>query len=228
LDQAEAGKSDCPRGGPVRFDVASRTKRPKLGRPPASNSAETRDRIVTVARETFAELGYTVTTNKFLAAKVGITTGALYHYFDSKAAIYQAVYEDTQERIYARFESEFAGAVGFLDRFEAVLEAAYVINLEDPSLARFIGAARIDTARHDELRRMVATPVGYGQTFFQELVETGVKRGEIEPGDRDMILAFIRTVTVGLTDAVSGNPRQHRLAIDAVRASLEGRLIRKK
>jgi AcrR family transcriptional regulator len=180
-----------------------------------------------VARETFAELGYSVTTNKFLAAKVGITTGALYHYFDSKVEIYRAVYLDVQERIYARFAAELTDAVTFTQRFEAVLEAAYVMNLEDPSLARFIGAARIDLSRHDELRQTVSMPIGYGQAFFNELVDTALQRGEIDPSDREMILAFIRTITVGLTDAVSGNPRQHRLAIDAVRASLEGRLIRK-
>jgi AcrR family transcriptional regulator len=182
---------------------------------------------LTVAREIFSTLGYSVTTNKFLAAKVGITTGALYHYFDSKVEIYRAVYIDVQERIYARFNSELTDAITFIERFEAVLEAAYAMNLEDPSLARFIGSARIDMARHDELRPTITTPIGYGQKFFSDLVDDAVQRGEIAVEDRDMILAFMRTITVGLTDAVSGNPRQHRLAIDAIRASLEGRLIRK-
>ncbi len=114
----------------------------RLGRPPASSSAETRTRILQVARQSFAELGYGVTTNKYLATKVGITTGALYHYFDSKIDIYAAVYSEVTERVFDRFEAAIVGIDTFIGRFEAILEEAHRLNDEDHSLARFLGAAR--------------------------------------------------------------------------------------
>ena len=197
----------------------------RLGRPPASSSIETRQRIVAVAREAFAELGFGVTTNAFIATKAGITTGALYHYFDSKAHIYQAVYDEVQEHVYGRFEAAVAGAGSFIEKFEAVLEAAHALNREDPSLARFVGAARIDMARHDDLRESLRDPVRQGNTFLVRLVDAGVSVGEIRVEDRDMVLAFMRTTLVGLTDAVSNDPRHHRVAVDAIRAVMEGRLL---
>ena len=200
-------------------------KQTRLGRPPSSSSFETRERILTVARESFAELGYGVTTNKYLATKAGITTGALYHYFDSKVEIYGAVYEHTQALIYSRFQQAFAETDTFMDGFERVLEAAYDLNIEDPSIARFVGAARIDASRHDELRGKLRAPAGQGRAFWDTLVDRGIATGEIEPGQRDVVRAFVQTILVGLTDAVSGDPKEHRMAIDAIAALLEGRML---
>ena len=59
--------------------------------------AETRRRILDVARQSFAELGYGGTTNRHIATKAGITTGALYHYFDSKLDLYLAVQQYVDE-----------------------------------------------------------------------------------------------------------------------------------
>ena len=205
-------------------DMTPRKPR-RLGRPPASSSVDTRQRILSVAREAFAHLGFGVATNAFIATKAGITTGALYHYFDSKAHIYQAVYDEVQERVYGRFEAAAAGAASFIEQFEAVLEAAHSLNREDPSLARFVGAARIDMARHDDLREILREPVTQGTTFLARLVDAGVASGEIRPPDRDMVLAFMRTTLVGLTDAVSDDLRLHRIAVDAIRAVMEGRLL---
>lgn len=197
----------------------------RLGRPPAASSAETRERILDVARREFAERGFEVTTNRSLAENAGITTGALYHYFDSKQAIYEAVYSDVQARIYERFEKAIVGIESFVDRVSAVLETAHDLNNEDPSLARFVGAARVDIARHADLKLRLVGPVGTGLTFFDRLIATGVERGEIAESKVQELRAFVRTVVAGLTDAVSSNPHDHRLAVNAIVASLRGSLL---
>src|SRR5947209_6596357 len=110
----------------------------RLGRPPASNSAETRQRILDVARETFAELGWDVTTNNHIATKAGVTSGALYHYFDSKLDIYLEVHQQAQVTVDTRFRIAMEKSDTFVGQFEAVLEAAHELNAHDPSLARFV------------------------------------------------------------------------------------------
>jgi AcrR family transcriptional regulator len=208
-------------------EMASKKPRP-LGRPPDSDSTETRQRIIDVARNSFAEFGYSSTTNSQIANKSGITTGALYHYFDSKVDLFRATYAASEALIYERFEAALASKTTFINRLEAVLETAHVLNREDPSLARFIGAARIDLSRHDELRSAAGTPGMYGMTFFNRLIDQGVASGEIRSENREMVAAFIRTVVVGLTDAVSHDTKSHRLAVDAIGAAIEGRLIETK
>jgi AcrR family transcriptional regulator len=197
----------------------------RLGRPPSSSSADTRERIVEIAIQAFAELGYETTTNKYIASEAGITTGALYHYFDSKTLMYQAAYEHVQQAIYERLAGALDGIDGFVARLEAVLEAAHELNGDQPSLARFIGAARVDMARNDELRAALGRPDGPGFTFFDTLVDDGIASGEIAPAQRRLVLAFIRIIVVGLTDGASDDNDRHRIAVDAVRAAIEGRLF---
>lgn len=197
----------------------------RLGRPPSSSSLDTRVRIIEIAVRAYAELGYEATTNKFIAAKAGITTGALYHYFDSKILMYRAAYEHVQAEIYERFAVALDGVEGFIARLEAVLEAAHVLNSEEPSLARFIGAARVDMARHDDLRSGLGQPSAQGYTFFDTLIDEGIAAGELDASQRSLIRAFIRTIVVGLTDGASDDNDRHRMAVDAVRSAIEGRLF---
>ena len=98
------------------------TGKRRLGRPPASSSADTRDRILDVARRCFGELGYETTTNKYLSGRAGITTGAIYHYFESKLHIYVAVHDDVQDRVYRRFEEAVDGVESFVGQLDAVLD----------------------------------------------------------------------------------------------------------
>ena len=94
------------------------------GRPPATDSAETWLTILACGRQLFAERGYSVVTNKEIAAAAGITTGALYHYVESKLDLYVAVHRDVQGLMYHRFEAAVAQASKtFIGTFEAILEA---------------------------------------------------------------------------------------------------------
>lgn len=68
-------------------------------------TSSTRDRIVEIARELFAEKGYTGTTIADIARRLGTTTAALYYHFASKADILDAIlaepmaaYADMAER----------------------------------------------------------------------------------------------------------------------------------
>lgn len=200
-------------------------KTTKLGRPPASSSAETRGRILDVARRCFAELGYEATTNRTLAAEANITTGAIYHYFESKVDIFRAVNNDVQERVYLRFRAAEREADTFVGKLEAVLEIAHQLNREDPTLAQFLGASRIDMRRIPELAAIYSADDGRREDFFRDMIKFGVKSGEIKAADRKRMQAVIVTVTIGLTDAVSNDVKAHRLAVDGIMSLVRGTLI---
>lgn len=202
-------------------DAAAR----KLGRPPASISADRRERIVEVAIEAFAELGWEMTTNKEIATRAGITSGALYHYFDSKLEIFLAAHEYVLDVISERFAEAMAGSDTFVAKFAAVLEAAYMLNSRNPALARFLGSSRVDLARHEDLWQQVAGRRTRTDLISAGLVDAGVVTGEIDPRRRAEVAAFIRTTLVGLTDAVSNDLVEQRAAIDGIRALLEGGLL---
>lgn len=205
----------------------STTRPRRLGRPPGSGSADTRNRILEVGRRLFAESGYEMTTNKMLAAEVGITAGAIYHYFESKLDIYLAVHADTQTRVYERLVAAAEAAEDtFVDKIIAVLHAAGDLNDEDRSFARFLGAVRVDASRHAELEEVLGHRSTRNQ-FFSELVDLGVRTGEIAEADRDRVLALTISTVLGLTD-VSSEPGTLRATIEAFEALLRGKLIKAK
>jgi AcrR family transcriptional regulator len=60
-----------------------RTAVRRAGRPAASESGETRARILRAVREAFAAGGYRRASNQAIAAAAGVTPNALYHQIDS-------------------------------------------------------------------------------------------------------------------------------------------------
>jgi len=197
----------------------------RLGRPPDTDSADTRRRILDVARATFAERGYESTTNRMLAAEARLTAGAVYHHFGSKAELYVAVQQDAIGRVSERFLAAVAEPTTFLGKFEALLDEAHELNVQDPTLALFLGAFRVDIKRNPELARALQDP-GRGTRHFSELiVEVGVSTGEIAREDRAAAVALVRVFLVGLTDAVSSDRVQHRNAVKGMKQLIEGRLL---
>lgn len=198
----------------------------RLGRPPATNSADTRRRILDTARATFALKGYEAATNRTLGADAGLTAGALYHYFGSKFDLYLAVHEDVQERVYSRFYAAIEGVETFREQIEAVLDEAHEMNREDPTLAQFLGSVRVDMRRHPELDQALRGAASVRRDFFDRIVALGERTGEIDPAEIPRVRAVLLTILIGLTDAVSDNRDQHRAAVEGIKALVEGKLIR--
>jgi AcrR family transcriptional regulator len=198
------------------------SKKQRLGRPPASSSAETRARILEVARRSFADHGYEATTNRMLAAEIGITPGAIYHYFDSKLDIYRSVLQEVQQQVYDGFEAAEASAEGFLGKLEAVYECAHELNSADASVARFLGSARIDRLRNPTLSEALGATDTRGEGFFEAIVDGGIASGVIERSEREAIVSCIRAFNVGLTDGLSADSREHRAAVDGFMSVLRG------
>lgn len=66
--------------------------------------AETRKKLIEVARRTFAEYGYADTSMDKLTAEAGLTRGALYHHFGDKRGLFAAVVDqiDSEMADYAQ------------------------------------------------------------------------------------------------------------------------------
>ena len=203
----------------------TRKAKPRLGRPPATDSADTRRRLLDIARVAFAERGFDAATNRNLGLEAGITAGAIYHYFGSKLDLYAAVHDDVHGQVYSRLREAVAAHQTFRAQIEAILDCSHEMNKEDHSLAQFLGSVRVDMRRNPELRDAVLEASLNGQRFFDALVQNGVSTGEIAAADRLRVTALVRTLLVGLTDGVSASIETQSTAIDAIKLLLDGELI---
>ncbi|MFF9122861.1 TetR family transcriptional regulator [Streptomyces sp. NPDC014889] len=65
----------------------------RRGRPRREEAADTRDRILTAAREEFSERGYEKTSVRGIAKTAGVDSALVHHYFGTKEQVFEAAIE---------------------------------------------------------------------------------------------------------------------------------------
>lgn len=76
----------------------------------AEQREETMRRLIGVARAHFAEHGYAQSAAEAIVQQAGVTRGALYHHFGSKAGLFGAVVADLQREVAGRVAAASAAA----------------------------------------------------------------------------------------------------------------------
>ncbi|MGD9995383.1 MAG: TetR/AcrR family transcriptional regulator [Ilumatobacteraceae bacterium] len=201
----------------------------RLGRPKDVVSAETQERILQVARIEFARRGYDGTTNRHIAEAAGITPGAIYHYFPSKAHLFLAVYEQVQAVVYGEFEKAAASHETLIARFSAVLDRAVELNREDPSIGGFVVGVGIEAQRHTEIRQLAIERRSVNTVFVRRLASDAAARGELADGvPVKAVEDLLNAIVGGLThfSYQTGDPIRHARAIDALKRFMTGTLVR--
>lgn len=200
----------------------------RVGRPPAADSAETRRRILRAARERFARDGFRATTNRLIAEDVGITSGAIYHYVESKSELYGAVYCETIDVVYTEFELAAARHDSLLDQFAAVMRRASELQADDPSITGFLVAVAQETQRHPDLLASLAPQRGRHARFFSGLVAAAAERGELQPDvDQRALADLLGAVLTGLARmaAAAGDAQRYQAAVEVLERFFAGTLV---
>jgi AcrR family transcriptional regulator len=163
-----------------------------------------------------------------IAADVGITSGAIYHYVESKAALYAAVYCDIVDHVYTEFESVASEHHHLLAQFSAVLHRANELQIGDPSITGFIVAVAQETQRHPDLLALLKPQRGRHAQFFGELVGQAVERGELEADvDAAALADLLGAVLGGLArmSAAAGDPMRYAAAVEVLERFFDGSLV---
>jgi AcrR family transcriptional regulator len=178
---------------------------------------QTRAALVAAGRVLFGRDGYAATSVDDLAREARVTTGALYHHFPGKAALFEAVFEQVHlELLQASAEASGsarpdAGVEWFATGFDAFLDA-----MLDPDIRQIVitdAPAVLGLARFTELDERWAFPA-----IAQGLREAN-EAGTLRVADPDTLtrLLFGACTRGAMLIASSADPRATR---DAVAASL--------
>lgn len=130
----------------------------RRGRPPRTESADTRDRILAAAREEFSERGYEKTSVRGIAKSAGVDSALVHHYFGTKEQVFEAAIEVAFAPALTLRDAALAGpldAVG--ERMTRLLFGLWENPVtRTPLLAIIRSAVNNDTAAA-ALRRLVST-----------------------------------------------------------------------
>jgi TetR/AcrR family transcriptional regulator, transcriptional repressor for nem operon len=161
-----------------------------------------------------------------VAARVGLTTGALYHHFGSKRELYLAVFEEVEEVIYDRFRAAADPHDTFVAKVEAVLDETGRLSTTDPTLAGFALSVTGDLARHPDLQEAVESAWARRDSIFAEIVAAGVATGEVAAADRRVVLDLLVTMVGGLIAVGAGLPAAQSRAVKGYKRLLAGTLMK--
>lgn len=106
------------------------TERPKRskkesGRGGASGSGQVRrNELLLLAADLFAERGYNATTVRDIADEAGILSGSLYHHFDSKESMIDAILSGFIEQMLDRYEAVLGDGESPGQTFEGLVRAS--------------------------------------------------------------------------------------------------------
>lgn len=92
------------------------------------------------ARELFADKGFAATSRDEIAQRAGVTRGALYHHFESKAAVFAAVVAELEIELVDRVVTAAAEGDGVRDELHLGCRA-YMDASADPTIARILADA---------------------------------------------------------------------------------------
>jgi len=93
--------------------------------PEAAFVSARRSEIVAIAGEMFAAKGYANTTVREIADAAGILSGSLYHHFDSKESMVEALLRDFLDRIGAQYRDIIARETDPVEALRALVHAAF-------------------------------------------------------------------------------------------------------
>ncbi len=181
----------------------------------AEQVAQTKAALVAAGRRLFGTCGFAATSVEDIAREARVTTGALYHHFPTKAAVFESVFEQVHSDLMEaslRAAGQATDAIGLLTAgFGAFLDAVL-----EPEVQRIVitdGPAVLGLARFIELdeRHAFAATVA--------AIEAANEGGLLRVPDPPTLarLMFGALTRAGLLIASSAEPKATR---DAVAATL--------
>ena len=139
----------------------------------------TRERILEVATEFFAEQGYVETRLEDVAAQLGMRRPSLLYYFEDKRALYEAVVDSVFGALAARIDAALDAGGTPAERIEAMVNAWLESVIDTPALSRLMLREVANAGTHarprftDEVKRLLQ--------MTEKVLEAGRKDGSFQP-----------------------------------------------
>jgi AcrR family transcriptional regulator len=177
----------------------------------AEQVAQTRAALIAAGRRLFGENGFRGTSVDDLAREARVTTGALYHHFPTKTALFEAVFLQAHIDLMTASTEAAQGASDGADELARGFDA-FLDGVLQPDVQRILildGPAVLGSARFTELDEQ------YAHAVIVHALKAAAKSGTIEVDDPDTTTRLLLgALTRGaMLIANSPNPVKTRHAV---------------
>ena len=145
---------------------------------------QTRQDLLDAALTVFSQKGYTATRLEDVARAAGVTRGAIYHHFGSKAELYSALIEEANKVGNSAIDRAVIEGGTFIEIVTRILVYTFALLEEDQRFSEVM-ALQLTTPdvevlsqrRYGEAQELVASISG----FFKLITEQGELRPDLDP-----------------------------------------------
>ncbi len=145
---------------------------------------KTKRKIFETSMKLFAEKGYDATSIEEITATVGVAKGTLYYHFSSKEEIFQFLVEEGVKLLTNSITIKTAKLTNSLDKIKAIVLIELKVLVKYESFMTIILSEIWGTGTRSKMCRDYV--FNYIQ-MIQEIVEEGMKKGEIIEADANVI-----------------------------------------
>lgn len=186
----------------------------------AERTEATTTALVDAARELFAADGYAATSLDAVATKARVTKGAVYHHFQGKQQLFEAVFAREVDRLCAVMPTVYASKRDPWDAFEACCRA-FLEECLEPGLQRIMLLNALAALGWEGVRRMEAPMMN----LMEVAIARAVDAGRIAPRPAGPLAVFLYGALCETSMNVARADNQkaaHRRALTELSKVLDG------
>ena len=152
----------------------------------------TRRKILQVAKKLFVEKGYFNTSMRDIAKTAQVSTGAVYHHFESKEEIAGEIYRETAQRIRERIVSAIERGKTTEERVKGIVSALLDLAEKDRYTMEY--------ALYVKHREILDIPVCSAEPFdmLKEFCRREVEKGNMKEGSEELLAVCLTGAPVRL------------------------------
>lgn len=151
------------------------------------NSNNKRDLILEAALKLFIEQGIPNTSTAAISKEAGVATGTLFLYFKTKNDLIDQLYLNSKTKLAAYIARKLPVGGKIKDTLQQLWIQAIEWAMENYTAFRFIHLYRSSTLISEMSKAEAAT----ASRFVIDLLQEGIRKGELVPADMDLVLTII-------------------------------------
>ena len=202
-------------GQAVATKVARRTQ--------AERTEATITALVEAARDLFARDGYDASSLDAVAARAGVTKGAVYHHFEGKRQLFEAVFAREVDRMATPLAAAYGRKKDPWDAFHAGCQA-FLDGCLDPGLQRIILLDASAAIGWEQIRRLESPLLEMMQFAISRAAEAG-RIAPRKPGPLAHFLYGALCETAMIVARADDQKEAHREAVVEIGRVLDGLAI---
>lgn len=153
---------------------------------------KTKRKIFETSMQLFARKGYDATSIEEITATVGVAKGTLYYHFSSKEEIFNFLVEEGMKLLKNSIHIKTSKSDTTIDKLRAIvlIQIKIIVKYED-----FMTIVLSQIWGHEQRNIMCKNKVIEYVKTVQEIIEEGMKKGEIPNGDSEVLASGIFGLT---------------------------------